>query len=96
MKLSSGMSRTHIFTVEDSFFVEIRGLLLVGNCLVPEVTLLAKQELQLELPNGEVVSTEIIGVDYFTKCFTENQAIGVLVTLQQKEKAPLGTKVYAR
>lgn len=86
--------RTHIFTVEDSFYIERRGLVLVGNCLAPEVALLTKQKLELEFPSGEIGSTETIGVDYFTKCFTENQAVGVLVALQEKKEAPLGTKVY--
>lgn len=66
----------------------------MGNCLVSEVKFLPKQKLELKLPTGEIEITEIIGVDYFTKCFTEKQAIGVLVTLLQKEKAPLGTKAY--
>ncbi|WP_321346227.1 hypothetical protein [Halopseudomonas oceani] len=48
------------------------------------------------MPNGEIAATEIIGFDYFTKCFAENQAIGVLITLQQKEQAALGAKVYLR
>lgn len=90
------MNRVHIFTVEDSFFIEKRGVVLVGNCLVPEINLSPNQRLGLELPNGESAETEIIGVDYFTKCFTEKQAIGVLVALQQKEQAPFGTKVYAQ
>ena len=90
------MDDTHIFAVEDSFFVEEKGLVLVGNCLVPEITFLSNQQLELELPNGEIAATKIIGVDYFTKCFAENQAIGVLITLQQKEQAPLGAKVYLR
>ena len=90
------MDKTHIFTVEDSFFVEKKGLVLVGNCLVPEITFLSKQQLELELPSGEITAAEMIGVDYFAKCFTENQAIGVLVNLQQKEQASLGAKVYLR
>jgi translation elongation factor EF-Tu-like GTPase len=94
--MSSAMNRTHIFTVEDSFHIDKRGLVLVGNCLVPEITLLPKQQLELMLPNGELVATEIVGVDYFTKYFTEKQAMGVLVTLEQKEQAPLGTKVYVQ
>ena len=90
------MDNTHIFALEDSFFVEKKGLVVVGNCLVPEIAFLSNQQLELELPNGEIAATEIIGVDYFTKCFSENQAIGVLITLQQKEQAPLGAKVYLR
>ena len=90
------MDNTHIFALEDSFFVEKKGLVVVGNCLVPEIAFLSNQQLELELPNGEIAATEIIGVDYFTKCFAGNQAIGVLITLQQKEQAPLGAKVYLR
>ena len=90
------MDNTHIFALEDSFFVGKKGLVLVGNCLVPKIAFLSNQQLELELPNGEIAATEIIGVDYFTKCFAENQAIGVLITLQQKEQAPLGAKVYLR
>ncbi len=89
------MNRKHIFTVEDAFYIEGRGVVLVGNCLVTKALLFPNQKLELVLPSGDLAVTEIIGVDYFTKCFSDNQAMGVLVALQHKEQAPLGTKVYA-
>ncbi|MCS3811350.1 hypothetical protein [Xanthomonas sp. 4461] len=68
-----------LLTVHDSFDVPGRGKVIVGRSEDSDAQLLVGQTSVLALSNGERHSLIALGVESFTRCFSDATQLGILV-----------------
>ena len=78
-----------LLAVHDSFDVPGRGKVIVGRSEESDAQLLVGQTFLLVLSSGERHSLVALGVEQFTKCFSDATQIGILVGEQLDTSAPL-------
>lgn len=89
------MERVQITFVADRFSVAGRGIVATGIWLdeaqkIPDAALV-----EVVCPDGTTFRTNLSGVTIFTKCFSENRAIGLLFgSLTDESQLPLGSEVW--
>ena len=75
--------------VHDSFDVPGRGLVIVGRGEDQDAQLAAGQAFVLILSNGERHNLSALGVEQFTRCFSDAAQFGILVGEQLSTSASL-------
>ena len=78
-----------LLTVHDSFNVPKRGRVIVGRSEDKDAQLLAGQKFVLVLASGERHSLTALGVEQFTRCFSEATQLGILIGEQLNTSATL-------
>lgn len=89
------MERVQITVVEDAFSIEERGVVGVGIWLDEAQKIPSNALVEVVCPDGTTFRTNLGGAERFTKCFSENRAIGLLFSgLSDKSQIPLGSEVW--
>ena len=78
-----------LLAVHDSFDVPGRGRIIVGRTEDNDAQLLVGQSFLLVLSNGERHNLRALGVEQFTRCFSDATQLGILVGEQLDTSAPL-------
>ena len=78
-----------LLAVHDSFDVPERGRVIVGRSEDKDAQLLAGQTFLLVLTNGERHSLTALGVEQFTRCFSDATQLGIVIGEQLHTSAPL-------
>jgi translation elongation factor EF-Tu-like GTPase len=68
-----------LLNVGDVFDIPGRGVVLIARTELSEVGFRAGDHFELVLPTGKRCTLTALGVERFTKCFTEATTLGVLV-----------------
>ncbi|HET7332680.1 hypothetical protein [Dyella sp.] len=68
-----------LLNVGDAFVISGRGIVIVARAELPEARLTAGDHFDLILPTGRRCALTALGVEQFTKCFTEATTLGILV-----------------
>lgn len=71
------MSR--LLNVVDAFRIPGRGIVIVARTEMREVGLISGDTFELVLSAGQLRTLKALGVERFTKCFTEATTVGILV-----------------
>jgi len=84
-----------MFIVEDVFLIEGRGVVVVGHIGHDEAYPFKTGDVvTITRPDGSQVQAHVRGLNDFTRCFTDERAIGVLLGgVLSREEAPVGSKV---
>jgi hypothetical protein len=78
-----------LLTVHDSFDVLGKGRVIVARSEEKAVRLLAGQDFVLVLANGERHKLKALGIEQFTRCFSDATQVGILIGEQLNISAPL-------
>jgi translation elongation factor EF-Tu-like GTPase len=82
------------FTVEDTFLIEGRGLVVTGKMVGERHGFRSGARVKVRRPDGTQITGAVRGVDVFGSCFTEGAGIGVLLDVSVgKEAVPRGSVV---
>ena len=73
-----------LLNVGDVFDIPGRGVVLIARTELSEVGFIAGDHFDLVLPTGKRCTLTALGVERFTKCFTEATTLGILVGDQIK------------
>ena len=73
-----------LLNVGDVFEIPGRGMVLIARTELNEVGFRAGDHFELALPTGKRCTLTALGVERFTKCFTESTTLGILVGDQLK------------
>lgn len=68
-----------LLDVSDAFEISGRGIVIVARTELHEVRLSTGDDFELVLPTGRRCTLTALGVEQFTKCFTEATTPGILV-----------------
>jgi hypothetical protein len=68
-----------LLNVGDVFDIPGRGAVLIARSELSEVGFSAGDHFELALPTGKRCTLTALGVERFTKCFTEATTLGILV-----------------
>lgn len=68
-----------LFTVHDSFEVPGRGKVIVARSKDADAKLIIGDSFTLALATGERFAITALGVEQFTKCFSEATQLGILI-----------------
>jgi hypothetical protein len=78
-----------LLTVHDSFDVPERGRVIVGRSEDKDARLVAGQDFLLVLTNGERHKLKALGIEQFTRCYSDATQLGILIGEQLNTSAPL-------
>ena len=82
-----------IFEVSDRFFIKGRGTVVTGILQTDRVIKIGTPVVIIRPDNSEIKS-EIRGADFFTRSFTENRTVGILIKDVAKEDVTIGSELF--
>ena len=85
-----------MFIVEDVFLIKDRGVVVVGKVGGDARPFKNGDVVTVTRPDGSRVQARVRGLDEFTRCFTDERTIGVLLgDVHSREEVPAGSVVSA-